>query len=161
MNERGDVRGYLRVAVQAVLGREEETVTSVFLWQKLSLLCFKVDYPLGVRQSARIAFPDSCVGRTEKQGGEGEKKPPSTLYSPKTVRQAENILLPQLPTYSLGVTCPKFFPGCRDCPSTQTYPNIFLQQTPRPQQIHAFIPPPKHPGCQLTLSCRYTPNFSL
>ena len=26
MNERGDVRGYLRVAVQAVLGREEETV---------------------------------------------------------------------------------------------------------------------------------------
>ena len=26
MNERGDVKGYLRVAVQAVLGREEETV---------------------------------------------------------------------------------------------------------------------------------------
>ena len=30
MNERGDVRGYLRVAVQAVLGREEETVNSFY-----------------------------------------------------------------------------------------------------------------------------------
>lgn len=70
VNERGDVKGYLRVAVQAVLGREEETV----------------DYPLGVRQSARIAFPDSCVGRMEKQG-EGE-----------------------LPTVSYTCTCPPYFP---------------------------------------------------
>ena len=70
VNERGDVKGYLRVAVQAVLGREEETV----------------DYPLGVRQSARIAFPDSCVGRMEKQG-EGE-----------------------LPPVSYTCTCPPYFP---------------------------------------------------
>ena len=84
MNERGDVRGYLRVAVQAVLGREEETVCSpLVISKKLSLLCFKVDYPLGVRQSARIAFPDSCVGRTEKQGGEGEKKAPKHPVQPQ------------------------------------------------------------------------------
>jgi len=51
VNEKGDVKGYLRVAVQAVLGRDEETV----------------DYPMGVRQSARIAFPDGCTARTEKQ----------------------------------------------------------------------------------------------
>ena len=36
----GDVKGYLRVAVQAIL--DEETV----------------DYPMGIRQSATIAFPD-------------------------------------------------------------------------------------------------------
>ena len=47
VNERGDVKGYLRVAVQAVLGRDDETV----------------DYPMGVRQSARIAFPDGCTAR--------------------------------------------------------------------------------------------------
>ena len=48
------MRGYLRVAVQAVLGGDEETV----------------DYPLGVRQSARISFPDTgCAARTEKQSG--------------------------------------------------------------------------------------------
>ena len=83
MNERGDVKGYLRVAVQAVLGKEEETVN---FWRcpKLSLLSVKVDYPLGVRQSARIAFPDSCVGRTEKQGGEGEKKAPKHPVQPQT-----------------------------------------------------------------------------
>ena len=33
--------------VQAVLGRDDETV----------------DYPMGVRQSARIAFPDGCTAR--------------------------------------------------------------------------------------------------
>ena len=49
VNEKGDVKGYLRVAVQAVLGRDEETV----------------DYPMGVRQSARIAFPDGCTARYE------------------------------------------------------------------------------------------------
>ena len=47
VNERGDVKGYLRVAVQAVLGRDDETV----------------DFPMGVRQSARIAFPDGCTAR--------------------------------------------------------------------------------------------------
>ena len=47
MNEKGDVKGFLRVAVQAVLGGEEDTV----------------DYPMGVRQSARILFPDSCSAR--------------------------------------------------------------------------------------------------
>ena len=47
MNEKGDVVGFLRVAVQAVLGREDETV----------------DYPMGVRQSARITFPDGCTAR--------------------------------------------------------------------------------------------------
>merc|ERR1740128_677307 len=63
VNEKGDVKGYLRVAVQAVLGGEEDTV----------------DYPMGVRQSARILFPDSCSARTEKQEqeekltGEGDK----------------------------------------------------------------------------------------
>ena len=36
----GDVKGYLRMAVQAIL--DEETV----------------DYPMGIRQSATIAFPD-------------------------------------------------------------------------------------------------------
>ena len=42
------------MAVQAVLGGDEETV----------------DYPLGVRQSARISFPDTgCPARTEKQSG--------------------------------------------------------------------------------------------
>ncbi|XP_023321625.1 kinesin-like protein unc-104 isoform X3 [Eurytemora carolleeae] len=51
VNEKGDVKGFLRVAVQAVLGGEEDTV----------------DYPMGVRQSARILFPDSCSARTEKQ----------------------------------------------------------------------------------------------
>ena len=56
VNERGDVKGFLRVAVQAVLGRDDETV----------------DYPMGVRQSARISFPDGCPARTEKQeSGEG------------------------------------------------------------------------------------------
>ena len=49
VNERGDVKGYLRVAVQAVLGRDDETV----------------DFPMGVRQSARIAFPDGCTARYE------------------------------------------------------------------------------------------------
>ena len=47
VNEKGDVKGFLRVAVQAVVGGEEETV----------------DYPMGVRQSARILFPDSCSSR--------------------------------------------------------------------------------------------------
>ena len=47
VNEKGDVKGFLRVAVQAVLGGEEDTV----------------DYPMGVRQSARIVFPDSCSAR--------------------------------------------------------------------------------------------------
>merc|ERR1719282_1354024 len=51
VNEKGEVKGYLRVAVQAVLGLDDETV----------------DYPMGVRQSARIAFPDGCTARTEKQ----------------------------------------------------------------------------------------------
>ena len=47
VNEKGDVKGFLRVAVQAVQGGEEDTV----------------DYPMGVRQSARILFPDSCSSR--------------------------------------------------------------------------------------------------
>ena len=55
VNEKGDVKGFLRVAVQAVLGRDDETV----------------DYPMGVRQSARIAFPDGCTARTEKQDSAG------------------------------------------------------------------------------------------
>ena len=110
MNERGDVRGYLRVAVQAVLGREEETVNFPLRPISITFTFLKVDYPLGVRQSARIAFPDSCVGRTEKQGGEGENKPPSTLYSPKPVDQAENILLPQLPHLVSGSHLLKILP---------------------------------------------------
>jgi len=59
VNEKGDVKGYLRVAVQAVLGRDEETV----------------DYPMGVRQSARIAFPDGCTARTEKQTSADDGEP--------------------------------------------------------------------------------------
>ena len=47
VNEKGDVKGFLRVAVQAVVGGEEDTV----------------DYPMGVRQSARIVFPDYCASR--------------------------------------------------------------------------------------------------
>jgi hypothetical protein len=47
VNEKGDVKGYLRVAVQALVGGEEDTV----------------DYPMGVRQSARILFPDTCSSR--------------------------------------------------------------------------------------------------
>ena len=45
----GDVKGYLRVAVQAIL--DEETV----------------DYPMGIRQSATIAFPDVSSRLTEKR----------------------------------------------------------------------------------------------
>jgi hypothetical protein len=47
VNEKGDVKGYLRVAVQALVGGEEDTV----------------DYPMGVRQSAKILFPDTCSSR--------------------------------------------------------------------------------------------------
>jgi hypothetical protein len=76
------VRGYLRVAVQAVLGREEETV----------------DYPLGVRQSARIAFPDSCAARafTEKQAaGEGGR-----------------LMLPPCSALLASPSLPASLPGC-------------------------------------------------
>ena len=41
------MKGFVRVAVQAVLHGEEEGV----------------DYPMGVRQSARMVFPDSCTPR--------------------------------------------------------------------------------------------------
>ncbi len=47
VNEKGDVKGFLRVAVQAVLPGDEEGV----------------EYPMGVRQSARMLFPDSCTSR--------------------------------------------------------------------------------------------------
>ena len=47
VNEKGDVKGFLRVAVQAVLNAEEEGV----------------EYPQGVRQSAKMMFPDSCSSR--------------------------------------------------------------------------------------------------
>ena len=71
VNEKGDVKGFLRVAVQAVLGRDDETV----------------DYPMGVRQSARIAFPDGCTARTEKQdsavsGGQYRHLLRPPLYTP-------------------------------------------------------------------------------
>ena len=106
-----------------------------------------MDYPLGVRQSARIAFPDSCVGRTEKQGGEGEDKPQSTLYSPQPVRKAEDIPPPAAQNSS---------PGCRNCPPSQTCPNTFLLETPGPQQIHAYTHIlPKHKGCQLIFPSCY------
>ena len=51
VNEKGDVKGYLRVAVQALVGGEEDTV----------------DYPMGVRQSARILFPDTCSSRYRQE----------------------------------------------------------------------------------------------
>ena len=110
MNERGDVRGYLRVAVQAVLGREEETVNFPLRPISITFTFLKVDYPLGVRQSARIAFPDSCVGRTEKQGGEGENKPPSTLYSPKPVNRLKTYYFPKYPHLFSGSHLPKILP---------------------------------------------------
>merc|ERR1719414_2539086 len=53
VNEKGDVKGYLRVAVQAVLGKAEGDDETV-------------DYPMGVRQSATILFPDSGSSRSEK-----------------------------------------------------------------------------------------------
>lgn len=70
VNEKGDVKGYLRVAVQPVMGESMSlgfTVGSTF-WLKI----FKsnvgiilladdddtIDYNSGVRQSARISFND-------------------------------------------------------------------------------------------------------
>ncbi|XP_059085129.1 kinesin-like protein unc-104 isoform X3 [Tigriopus californicus] len=57
VNEKGDVKGYLRVAVQAILGKGERD-------EEL------VDYPMGVRQSATILFPD-CL---EKKFNEKEQE---------------------------------------------------------------------------------------
>ena len=54
VNDKGDVKGYVRVAVQAIL--DEETV----------------DYPMGIRQSATISFPDDVASSlTEKEGRKG------------------------------------------------------------------------------------------
>uniref|UniRef100_A0A1B6CXY8 PH domain-containing protein n=1 Tax=Clastoptera arizonana TaxID=38151 RepID=A0A1B6CXY8_9HEMI len=47
VNEKGDVKGYLRVAVQAVVDEENGT-----------------DHSSGVRQSAKIAFDDELLGHT-------------------------------------------------------------------------------------------------
>ncbi|XP_076053656.1 kinesin family member unc-104 isoform X4 [Oratosquilla oratoria] len=47
VNEKGDVKGYLKVAVQAVIDEETTEYTQ----------------PAGVRQSARISFNDSTFGR--------------------------------------------------------------------------------------------------
>uniref|UniRef100_A0A2R5LHZ1 Kinesin-like protein unc-104 n=1 Tax=Ornithodoros turicata TaxID=34597 RepID=A0A2R5LHZ1_9ACAR len=53
VNEKGDVKGYLRVAVQAVADEEETS-----------------EYSMGVRQSARISFDDQafCTDTKEKKG---------------------------------------------------------------------------------------------
>ncbi|XP_068217159.1 kinesin-like protein unc-104 isoform X4 [Palaemon carinicauda] len=55
VNERGDVKGYLKVAVQAVVASEEDTV--------------ETSQPLGVRQSARISFNDGAFKRPRAKRG--------------------------------------------------------------------------------------------
>ncbi|KAK7066390.1 hypothetical protein SK128_027888, partial [Halocaridina rubra] len=55
VNERGDVKGYLKVAVQAVVASEEDTV--------------ETSQPVGVRQSARISFNDGTFKRPRAKRG--------------------------------------------------------------------------------------------
>lgn len=55
VNERGDIKGYLKVAVQAVIANEEETS--------------EVSQPGGVRQSARISFNDGTFKRPRPKRG--------------------------------------------------------------------------------------------
>ncbi|XP_063876527.1 kinesin-like protein unc-104 isoform X4 [Scylla paramamosain] len=55
VNERGDVKGYLKVAVQAVIVSEEDAVES--------------SQPAGVRQSARISFNEGSFKRPRAKRG--------------------------------------------------------------------------------------------
>lgn len=55
VNERGDVKGYLKVAVQAVVASDEDTV--------------ETSQPLGVRQSARISFSDGAFKKPRAKRG--------------------------------------------------------------------------------------------
>ncbi|KAK3867494.1 hypothetical protein Pcinc_027049 [Petrolisthes cinctipes] len=55
VNERGDVKGYLKVAVQAVVAAEEDAVETT--------------QPAGVRQSARISFNESNFKRPRAKRG--------------------------------------------------------------------------------------------
>ena len=71
MNERGDVRGYLRVAVQAVLGREEETVKKNFSIAKIHsfiALCNRwITLSVSVSPPGLPSQTPALVGRKNKE----------------------------------------------------------------------------------------------
>lgn len=58
VNDKGDVKGFLRIAVQALTGRPEDQKDED-----------KTEYPMGVRQSATISFPEAL----QRQNSEKEK----------------------------------------------------------------------------------------
>ena len=97
---------------------------------------------MGVRQSARIAFPDSCVGRTEKQGGEGEnKRPQAPCTAPNQSARLKKKHITSLFTLPIiWEPAPKFNPGCSRCPSTQTCPNISFCRHPDPNRYMLLYP---------------------
>ena len=77
VNDKGDVKGYLRVAVQVILGKYilgysfylfslSQKRFLIYLYHAVLRLIFfltldeeTVDYPMGVRQSATIIFPEN------------------------------------------------------------------------------------------------------
>ncbi|XP_066589122.1 kinesin-like protein unc-104 isoform X3 [Prorops nasuta] len=69
VNEKGDVKGYLRVAVQAVVGEENN------------------EYSSGVRQSARISFDDDLFG-----GHRHAKRHTHTIEKSRQIMHEERVV---------------------------------------------------------------------
>ena len=94
VNDKGDVKGYLRVAVQVILGKfsiKKLLIVLKVLVSKDKLGHFSfiadeetVDYPMGVRQSATIVFPENTKksrNRTREKRKRTKRKRQRTLQS--------------------------------------------------------------------------------
>ena len=96
MNERGDVKGYLRVAVQAVLGREEETVNlplrpiSIFFLRWITHWV-SVSLP-GLPSRTRV-----LAGRKSKEG-KVRTSPQAPCTAPNQSTRLETYYFPKYPT---------------------------------------------------------------